>query len=321
MAWNDLTNPEAWKLALANLLRKGEDVGTYISEAPEKAGKAIVEAGQRQSALMDKAFDPTGKTLIRDPQAANQAAMNLLEGPLGFMPAGITAWHGSPHTFEAFDVTKGGTGQGTQNYGHGTYFAENPTIAEGYMGRTVIQEPKLEKFTFNGPDYTIVNGQYLKSGKPISEEEYKKAFSGINQLWNTQNKGSLYKVDIPDELIPKMLDWYEQVPESVKKEISDKAMKKWGSGVSDTSGEKLYKEIVFNFKQQGSKTPQADASKWLAEQGIPGIKYENFQIKKGQGANTSNYVVFNPTDVKILERNNQPMTRKEVIEEQVNKLK
>lgn len=89
MAWNDLTNPEAWKLALANLLRKGEDVGTYISEAPEKAGKAIVEAGQRQSALMNKAFDPTGKTLIRDPQAANQAAMNLLEGPLGFMPAGI----------------------------------------------------------------------------------------------------------------------------------------------------------------------------------------------------------------------------------------
>lgn len=90
MAWNDLTNPEAWKLALANLLRKGEDVGTYISEAPEKAGKAIVEAGQRQSALMDKAFDPTGKTLIRDPKAANQAAMNLLEGPLSIAPVGIT---------------------------------------------------------------------------------------------------------------------------------------------------------------------------------------------------------------------------------------
>lgn len=95
MAWNDLTNPEAWKLALANLLRKGEDVGTYISEAPEKAGKAIVEAGQRQSALMNKAFDPTGKTLIRNPQAANQAAMNLLEGPLSIAPAGITKLVGS----------------------------------------------------------------------------------------------------------------------------------------------------------------------------------------------------------------------------------
>ena len=89
MAWNDLTNPEAWKVALANLLRKGEDVGTYVSEAPTKAGQAIIEAGQRQQALMNEAFDPTGKTLIRNPQAANQAAMNLLEGPLGFAPAGM----------------------------------------------------------------------------------------------------------------------------------------------------------------------------------------------------------------------------------------
>ena len=106
MAWNDIADPEAWKLALANLLRKGEDVGTYVSEAPTKAGQAIIDAGQRQSALMNEAFDPTGKTLIRNPKAANQAAMNLLEGPLGFAPAGITAWHGSPHKFEEFDLSK-----------------------------------------------------------------------------------------------------------------------------------------------------------------------------------------------------------------------
>ena len=90
MAWEDLTNAEAWKQAMANLLRKGEDVGTYIAEAPQKAGQAIVNAGQRQSALMNEAFDPTGKTLIRNPQAANQAAMNLFEGPLGFAPMGMT---------------------------------------------------------------------------------------------------------------------------------------------------------------------------------------------------------------------------------------
>lgn len=106
MAWNDLTNPEAWKLALANLLRKGEDVGTYISEAPEKAGKAIVEAGQRQSALMNKAFDPTGKTLIRDPQAANQAAMNLLEGPLSIAPVGMTRVDALKQAFDKAESIK-----------------------------------------------------------------------------------------------------------------------------------------------------------------------------------------------------------------------
>ena len=36
---------------------------------------------------------------------------------------------------------------------------------------------------------------------------------------------------------------------------------------------------------------------------------------------TSNFVVFDPTDVKILERNNQPLTRKEKIEQEINKLK
>jgi len=113
MAWNDITNPEAWKIALANLLRKGEDVGTYIEQAPAKAGQAIIEAGQRQGALMDKAFDPTGKTLIRDKQAANQAAMNLLEGPLGFMPAGImigpsaATWN-AKNAFKAAQMEKSG---------------------------------------------------------------------------------------------------------------------------------------------------------------------------------------------------------------------
>lgn len=90
MAWGDFTNPEAWKSAMANLLRRGDEVGQYIQEAPQKVGQSIVEAGQRQSALMNEAFDPTGKTLIKNPQAANQAAMNLFEGPLGFAPAGIT---------------------------------------------------------------------------------------------------------------------------------------------------------------------------------------------------------------------------------------
>jgi hypothetical protein len=58
---------------------------------------------------------------------------------------------------------------------------------------------------------------------------------------------------------------------------------------------------------QGSKSPELDATNWLNSNGVSGIKYENFQVKSGQGADTFNYVVFDPTDVKILERNNQPV--------------
>jgi hypothetical protein len=134
-------------------------------------------------------------------------------------------------------------------------------------------------------------------------------------------EGNLYKVDIPDALIPKMLNWYEEVPENVRKKISAKAMEQFGSGISPTTGEKLYKEIAFSLKQAGSKTPEADASKWLLEQGIPGIKYENMQMVKGQGTGTNNYVMFDPTQVKMLDKFENKLDRKELIESQIKALK
>ena len=45
---------------------------------------------------------------------------------------GITAFHGSPHSFDQFDVSKLGTGEGAQAFGHGLYFAENEGIAKNY---------------------------------------------------------------------------------------------------------------------------------------------------------------------------------------------
>ena len=45
---------------------------------------------------------------------------------------GIRAYHGSPHDFDRFDISKIGTGEGAQAYGHGLYFAESPKVAESY---------------------------------------------------------------------------------------------------------------------------------------------------------------------------------------------
>jgi len=42
-------------------------------------------------------------------------------------------YHGTPHKFDKFDVSKVGTGQGAQSYGHGLYFAENPNTGEVYQ--------------------------------------------------------------------------------------------------------------------------------------------------------------------------------------------
>jgi hypothetical protein len=37
----------------------------------------------------------------------------------------ITAFHGSPYDFDAFDISRMGTGEGAQAYGPGLYFAES----------------------------------------------------------------------------------------------------------------------------------------------------------------------------------------------------
>ena len=48
------------------------------------------------------------------------------------VPEGITAYHGSPHTFDKFDSSRIGTGEGAQSYGHGLYFADTEGTARHY---------------------------------------------------------------------------------------------------------------------------------------------------------------------------------------------
>jgi hypothetical protein len=46
----------------------------------------------------------------------------------------ITLFHGSPHQFDEFDVSKIGSGEGHQAYSHGLYFAEEEEVSEIYKG-------------------------------------------------------------------------------------------------------------------------------------------------------------------------------------------
>lgn len=56
---------------------------------------------------------------------------------------GIRAYHGSPHDFDRFDLSKIGTGEGAQSYGHGLYFAENEGTARSY--RDALAPPPVPK--------------------------------------------------------------------------------------------------------------------------------------------------------------------------------
>ena len=58
------------------------------------------------------------------------AISNVAFGLLGAIEP---LWHGSPHKFKRFDLSKIGTGEGAQAYGHGAYLAESPGVATSYQ--------------------------------------------------------------------------------------------------------------------------------------------------------------------------------------------
>lgn len=252
----------------------------------------------------------------------------------------LTAYHGTPHTIQGkFDVSKIGTGEGAQVYGHGMYFAENPKVAETYASvspaygnyptmRRSINGVEVQAGTPEGHAATLLSrpGMTVKKAKDLVSswindpsamsagenvvEGWKKTLETLNTVKRKSDVkdiglGNLYKVDIPDEYIPKMLNWDQPVPEELRKRISKATMEEFGNGATGTSGEFLYKEIVFEMRRKGSNTPEADAAKWLDSQGVKGIKYEDAGSRNKEGGKTFNYVIFDPTDVKILEKNSQ----------------
>jgi len=84
------------------------------------------------------------------------------------------------------------------------------------------------------------------------------------------------------------------------------------------TGKQIYEAITKDtdaFSGKGSKI----ASEQLNALGIKGIRYLD-EGSRSSGKGTSNFVVFEPSNVKILEQNSKPVTRKEILEQQINKI-
>jgi hypothetical protein len=311
------------------------------------------------------------KALVMDQGGINvgdrQALARLLEQVPGLM--GATAYHGTPHNIRGqFDISKVGTGEGAQAYGHGMYFAESPKTAEYYkdLSKNILYTPEGQPFNFayelshpnvratlnktKDVDSAIQRAKQLIENKSAADVAQK----DLQILENLKNKGglqegsgNLYKVDIPDADIPNMLNWDEPLskqPKSVQDALAkfdpDLYSKKGSDYSPEERGESIYMRIANS--QQAKNFPEASAV--LESLGIKGIRYldegsrGNYQArttykgepygdiisfktksqlddyikqKKEEGfgvetfPQTSNFVVFDPKDVKILEKNNQ----------------
>lgn len=256
--------------------------------------------------------------------------------------APATVWHGSPHRFDKFDSSKIGKGEGAQAFGHGLYLADSRKVAEGYqksLGGINVRYAddaareaanKMMPWGFEDPvaalkgalgDHGDVNRaiKSLRTGWPKNPDKQAHA----NHLADLLEKGlvrpspggALYKVDLPDEAIARMMDWdkpLSQQPEAVRKALWNRVAPNTGMTYGQIlealdaaphlrnakdypwahpTGGDIYKTFG-NSSLVGNVAPgQVEASASLRQAGIPGVRYLDGG-SRGVGAGTSNYVVF-----------------------------
>ncbi len=217
-----------------------------------------------------------------------------------------TAYHGSPYLFDKFDIDKVGTGQGAQAYGQGMYFAENPAVAERFTESTAKISPRLRMA------YDEAGGDWVKA-EQIAQEKAKKDLTWQNIPLEAKSlpKGNLYKVDIPDKDIPKMLQWDKPFDKQTS-DIKNIVKNIWKENnipgdPTKLTGEGIYRSVV-SLTSAKRMAAGESTSMDLSNYGIKGIKYLDAKSREA-GKGTSNYVVFDPSNVEILERNNMGLLK------------
>ena len=282
--------------------------------------------------------------ISQTPAAVNRSEVtkrNLEEDETFFQPA----YHGTPHEIEdQFKLENIGTGEGNQVYGWGLYFAENPEVAEDYklvLGGTKqtykldgkeVDIKSLDPLTaaairiITKPDLYSVGGYLESRDLDRDSEEAQKLLDEVKILkerveYKEKDLGNVYTVDIDDQAIKTFLDWDKPISEQSAeiKEIISKLQQdyrdKEGVGKvfyipEHATGELIYRDITHvlqNTEEIIISEARKRASEYLSSLGIKGIRYLD-QGSRGEGKGTSNFVVFDPSIIKITHKNGEPFT-------------
>ncbi len=173
--------------------------GYYISPRRIKdnldaIGKELRAISQRPDADESKAFDLASgrkeraeliKLWGKLPAEARAETPNMFS---------LTAYHGGPHHFDRFDISRIGTGEGAQAYGYGLYFAENKSIADWY--RKTLSTGR------GGPGAIIVGG------KPVNTNDSSVLQWIANELSHATDEqiDGVFPGDLLDNLEQMLLD-------------------------------------------------------------------------------------------------------------------
>jgi hypothetical protein len=224
------------------------------------------------------------------------------------------AYHGSPHRFEKFDSSKIGTGEGNQTYGHGMYFAEAPETGRTYAipraipdvegmalkhGLELSRDARIELMRQAKADRPAINAAKMlqNASRETRSMPANKLAETINE-YREANRGHLYTVDIPDEMIARMIN--RDMPLGQQRKVIEGIKKGLLHPESPLDRPEKFQlnDWLNDYVRMQNLQPQSVMDlnnprivKSLQQAGLPGIQYFDAG-SRGAGQGTRNFVVF-----------------------------
>jgi hypothetical protein len=279
--------PEAWNRGVRNI---AQALAGGVANAVTFPGRyARGETGYTPGQM---ASEQPEATQWAPEMATNMVGAPALTGGVPGMGAGIRAYHGSPHDFDRFDMSKIGTGEGAQAYGHGLYFAENENVARQYRdalgGTATLDGTPTGQIALQGygvgakatPEQQIAD--YISSYGTLQTARYSMAnrrpdllplFDELEKSGRLKAGGKMYEVNI-NAAPEQFLDWDKplaQQPEHIRS-VLDPIKGRLQSSGNPYVPAKL--DSVGDVIQHGrAALRERGIEPSLREAGIPGIKY------------------------------------------------
>jgi hypothetical protein len=242
------------------------------------------------------------------PPEAMHAANFLIPGKVPRIPNPIKAYHGSPHDFDKFDISKIGTGEGNQAYGHGLYFAEKEGVAKSY--RDELSSPLYDGGPFRAMDGRHVAASWLDQHGGNRDAAIADLTQRVARYEKAGDTQGAYPERIAIAALRKGTEaavspgpgkMYEVALHATPEQFLDfdKPLSGQPGAVREVLPMDTWNQVHHPANRKGYNDPAAvDA---FREAGIPGIRYLD-QGSRGAGSGTSNYVVWSPELIEILRK-------------------
>lgn len=234
----------------------------------------------------------------------------------------LRTYHGTGASFSEFDFDHMGEGEGSQAFGWGGYVTSSKKIGKNYATlmdndpsrayyriqhsngtRFAKKYPTLESF-LHGDKQIAMNDKFTEQEKIDFYNEMKKLAEPYHNL---------YEVDIPDDNGSNYLDWDAPLTDKQKNTIIKELrrlkidfddFKKRGFSFDGSFGGNAYDFLMYALRRT-KKWKDVDASravsKFLSSIGYTGIKYKAGRNFGGAEEGDTNYVIFKPEDMKIVD--------------------